>query len=302
MICFSVIIPHFTKSNTALLERAVASVPEREDIEVLVVDNSPNKIDRHLFNHRSNVRILFSDNTKGCGHARNVAMEQAKGIWLLFLDADDFFTECAFQVFDSYRDATFDVIFFKMTSCYSDTLKPAHRHGLYIRQIDKFLKDGNEYALRYQWSPVWARMVRTILVKTNGIRCDEVPAGEDIVFSLKIGMVAKSIYADTAEVYCVTITQGSITNTRSFKNTESMFDARIRKNNLLRDNGLDKNVSVMYLIIQSLRFGIRPFLKLFHKALMTGNLFVGCQNWVHTTLKILRRTTYNRRRQNPRIR
>ena len=53
MIYFSVIIPHFTKSSTALLERAVASVPEREDVEVLVVDNSPNQIDRHLFNHRN---------------------------------------------------------------------------------------------------------------------------------------------------------------------------------------------------------------------------------------------------------
>lgn len=300
MIYFSVIIPHFTKSDTLLLERAVASVPDREDIEVLVVDNSPNKIDRHLFNHRSNVRILFSDNTKGCGHARNVGMEQAKGVWMLFLDADDFFTERAFQVFDSYRDAKFDVIFFKMTSCYSDTLKPAHRHELYIEKIDKFLKDGDEYALRYRWSPAWSRMVKAILVKTNDMWWEEVPASEDLVFSAKLGIVAKSIYADAAEVYCVTVTQGSITNTRSFKNIESMFDVRIRKNNLLRKHGLNRNTSVMYLIIQSLRFGIRPFLKLFYKALITGNLFVGCQNWFRTTLKISRQAL-NERRLNPRI-
>ena len=184
---FFVIIPHFTKSDTLLLERAVASVPDREDIEVLVVDNSPNKIDRHLFNHRSNVRILFSDNTKGCGHARNVGMEQAKGVWMLFLDADDFFTERAFQVFDSYRDAKFDVIFFKMTSCYSDTLKPAHRHELYIEKIDKFLKDGDEYALRYRWSPAWSRMVKAILVKTNDMWWEEVPASEDSVLARNSG-------------------------------------------------------------------------------------------------------------------
>lgn len=287
MINYSIVIPHFTKSDTRLLERAVASIPDRNDIDILVVDNSSKPINKDLFICRSNVNVLFSDNTKGAGHARNVGMDISKGKWLLFLDADDFFTESAFSTFDKYADASEDIIFFKMISCYSDTLEPANRHEKYAGFIDNYFDDQVEYSLRFQLSVPWSKMIKSSFVKNNNIRFDEVPASNDVIFALQLGITAKSISADLSEVYCVTINKASITKTTSLKNIESQFDVRIRKNKLLKENGLKKDSSVMYLVIKSRKYGFNIFFKLLRKAVTSNNLFVGYDNWIKTTLTLL---------------
>lgn len=281
---FTIIIPHYTKSNTALLERAVASIPDDEHLQVLVVDNSHNKIDENLFDKRGNVSILYSDNTKGAGHARNVGIENAKGGWLLFLDADDFFVEGAFEFFKKHYDSSVDVVFFKMTSCFSDTLKKATRHKAYAKMIDDYFINKNEYPLRCSYPSPCAKMVKTRLVKDNNILFDEVPASNDVMFGLKIGLAAESLYVDNEVVYCATVQKGSLTNTVSLENIESRFNVTIRKNKLLVENGYKRSSSVMYFIVSSLKFGLKPFFRLLYKALVTKNLFVGYGRWFKTFL------------------
>lgn len=285
MYNYSVIIPHYTKDgDTNLLSRAVSSIPQRDDIQVLIVDNSPIQINGSIFPNIKNVEILYSDNTKGAGCARNVGIKNAKGKWLLFLDADDFFTKKAFEIFDDYLESNFDIIFFRMTSCYSDTLEPASRHGIYAKMVEDFILNKNDYELRYQFPSPCSKMIKTELVKANKIAYDEVYASNDVIFGLKIGIVAQTISADNRIVYCATVVKGSLTNEISLKNIESRFYVNIRKNKILKQNGLKKTESVMYFIISSLRFGVRPFFKLLMKALLAGDLFVGWNRWMKTFL------------------
>ncbi|HHX70563.1 MAG TPA: glycosyltransferase family 2 protein [Gallicola sp.] len=281
---FSIIIPHFTKSDTDLLERAVASVPDDESLQVLVVDNSPLPIDANLFDKRKNVKILFSDNTKGAGHARNVGIDNAKGKWLLFLDADDFFVNCAFDVFKEHYESASDIVFFKMTSVFSDTLELASRHEPYEKIIDDYFETNNDYKLRCSYPSPCGKMVKTNLVKENSVYFDEVPASNDVIFGLKIGLIARNINVDKRVVYCATVQKGSLTNTVSLENIESRFGVNIRKNEMLKQNGYKKTESVIYFIMSSIRFGVKPFLKLFYKAFVTNNLFVGYDRWFKTLL------------------
>lgn len=281
---FSIIIPHFTKSDTDLLERAVASVPDDESLQVLVVDNSPLPIDANLFDKRKNVKILFSDNTKGAGHARNVGIDNAKGKWLLFLDADDFFVKGAFDVFKKHYDSSVDIVFFKMTSVFSDTMETAERHISYEKIIDNFFINNDEYPLRCSYPSPCAKMVKTKLVKGDNILFDEVPASNDVMFGLKVGLAAESIFVDNEVVYCATVQKGSLTNTISLENIESRFNVTIRKNKLLVENGYKRSASVMYFIVSSLKFGLNPFFRLLYKALVTKNLFVGYDRWFKTFL------------------
>lgn len=282
MINFSIIIPHHTKTDTILLERAVDSVPDKDQVQILVIDNSPISIDNNLFYKRSNVNVLYSDNTKGAGHARNVGINNAIGKWLLFLDADDFFVEDAFDIIREYFDSTSDIVFFKMTSCFSDTMELATRHEPYEKIIDDFFITKNEYQLRCSYASPCGKMVRTEFVKDNNIYFDEVPASNDVIFGLKIGLTAKKIAVDKRVVYCATVQKASLTNTVSLKNIESRFNVSIRKNKMLDEKGYKKTSSVMYFILSSLRFGVHPFFKLFFKALLTNNLFVGYNRWFKT--------------------
>ena len=287
MINYTIIIPHFTSSDTSLLERAVNSIPQRDDIEVIVVDNSTSPINSNLFNSRKNICILFSDNTKGAGKARNVGIENSKGKWLLFLDADDFFTENSFNVFDAYIGSKYDIIFFKMTSCYSDTYEKANRHSAYAKIVENYLENNDEYDLRYKFPSPCAKMINSEFVKINNIQYDEVPASNDVIFALKIGLKANVIFADYNEVYCATVNKGSITRTTSLRNLESQFDVRIRKNKILKENGLRKDSSLIYLILISRKYGFKVFIKLLYKTIITGNLFVGYNNWLNTIFNIL---------------
>lgn len=278
---YSVIIPHFTKKGTELLIRAVNSIPQREDIQVIVVDNSPVRIPEDLFAERQNVSIFYSDNTKGAGHARNVGIEHANGKWLHFLDADDFFTEGAFDEFDRYRESDYDIVFFKMTSCYSDTYEPAHRHTHMTKLIDVFLDEPDNDTIRYSEVP-WAKMIKFSLVDNNAIRFDEVPVSNDVIFCLEIGLYAKKICADNSVVSCITICRGSLTNVESLCNIETRFSVALRKNKILKKHGKKKMASIMKYIYQARKYGFVPVVRLLYKGFLAGDLFVGYRNWFRT--------------------
>lgn len=283
MFTYTVIIPHYTKSgDVRLLDRAVDSIPARSDIQILVIDNSPIRIEQNLFKGRGNIKILYSDNARGAGGARNEGIRYSQGKWLLFLDADDFFEGNAFVAFDKYVDTVFDIIFFKMTSCYSDTYEKANRGDVYTEMVERYLKTKDEYELRCQFSSPCAKMIKSSFVKENEIFYDEVKAANDVMFALRIGLKARKITADSIAVYCATVEHGSLRNTISLENIEARFNVSIRKNRLLKESGMPKSASVMFYIISSLRFGIGPFFRLFFSALRSGDLFVGARNWFQT--------------------
>lgn len=287
MIIHSVVIPHYTKSGTALLERAVTSVPDRADIEVIVVDNSPEEININLFNDRSNVQIAYSDKRKGAGCARNRGIELARGKWLHFLDADDFYTENAFNEFDRYKDSDFDIIFFKMTSCYSDTLEPAHRHIQHVKAIDDFLQTGNEKTLRYGYEVPWAKMVCSEMVYKHNIRFEEIRFGNDAMFGLLIGINAQKIWADSSVVSCVTINKGSLTNIKSLSDVQCRFEGKVRMNRVLKEHGLPRTKSVIKYPLFALNYGISPFYSMLKTSIQERILFVGWKNWIKTALRML---------------
>lgn len=296
MTNYSVIIPHFTKKGTEMLCRAISSVPIRDDIEVIVVDNSLKPISSELFKKNKMVSIYYSDNKRGAGGARNVGLTKAKGKWLLFMDADDFFTEKAFESFDRYKDSEYDIIFFRPTSCDSDTYKLSDRHYAVCTEIDGYMKTGDEYGLRCRDFDVpWAKMIRREMVEANNICFDEVPASNDVMFSLKTGLAAREITVSPDTVYCVTKSLESITNTVSLRNLESVFEVKIRKNQLLKENGLPRASSVANTIRKSAGYGIKPFLAFLWRAISTGNLLVGYNRWPETVLRICKNRLASRK-------
>ncbi len=294
MINYSIIIPHFSNGTTTLLERAVASIPERGDIEVLVIDNSLRKIEKDLFQVRKNVIILYSDNAKRAGGARNVGLDNAKGKWILFLDADDFLLPLTFDFCDEYLGSGYDIIFFKMTSCYSDTLYPANRHEPYAKSIEKCCSTNDFSALRYQYSSPCAKMIRKSIVDQNYLRYDEMYCAEDVGFNLQIGLKANAVCADLREIYCATVTQGSLTNEISLQSVKATLESELRRNQLLKQNNLKQyRGSHMHTLLLSARFGFKIFFKCVSKVVQSGDLFVGWTRWFGTSLKLLLKQNNN---------
>lgn len=226
IINYSVIIPHGKSLDT--LSRAIDSVPQREDIEVIVVDNTPTPIAKTEVNSNRDYVLLFSAPNRHAGGARNDGVRQAIGKYLLFLDADDFFNEGAFDIFDRYLNSSFDIVYFDVVSKYSDTLDDCNRSEETNLLFKKYQQDGDVSIFRYRYYTPWCKLVRREFVVDKVIMFDEVEACNDLMFSMRSGMYASLVYADCSKPYCVTVRKGSlvhhVTKERSRTRYKVMID------------------------------------------------------------------------------
>ena len=89
---YNIIIPHH--NNPILLERCLNSIPERNDIDVIVVDDNSEKQYfvqlEHICKSHSNVQFIPTTEGLGAGYARNIGLQHLHSKWVVFGDADDY--------------------------------------------------------------------------------------------------------------------------------------------------------------------------------------------------------------------
>ncbi len=194
---FSVIIPHYNSHGK--LVRLLESIPVREDIEIIVVDDqSTDNTIELCINNVLFSRVLFcSAITKVfAGGARNIGISYSQGEYLLFADSDDYFSDGAFQVFDQHCNNNIDLIIFMCESFIESTGKRGTRD--YSRnQVNKL----NRLNAALSSIPPWAKLIRRDLVINGGVYFSEVIAANDVVFSVKSAFIAKSIKVVNQVVY-----------------------------------------------------------------------------------------------------
>ncbi|MDE6012522.1 MAG: glycosyltransferase [Prevotella sp.] len=214
MIIYSIIIPHHNIPN--LLQRCLASIPRREDTEVIVVDDAS---DAHFADEleavmaaHPDVCLLKHEQCIGGGGARNTGLAHAIGRYVIFADADDFFNDCFAEVLEDYYQSDDDIIFFKGNSIDTNTMIPANRADHLNRFVDDYQsgKDANGEQLRYIFGEPWARMTRRAMIEQHHIRFEETFIHNDSAFGYLTGFHAQSIRADNRAIYCVTVRQGSV--------------------------------------------------------------------------------------------
>lgn len=212
---FTFIIPH--KNTPILLERCLNSIPEREDIEIIIVDDCSDSsiVDFNNFPglNRCNTNCIFLEQSRGAGYARNVGIEQSKGKWLLFADADDFYTRSIDNFLEKYKNNdVLDVVYLNAQTYYEcDGHIEQMSYSRYFQRYNKQLFY-SEKVVRYNiWTP-WTRMVKRDLVIENNIKYDEIPVGNDQMFSLLVSKYAKSIDIEQDIIYNYFVpTTGSVT-------------------------------------------------------------------------------------------
>lgn len=244
MLNFSIIIPHHNIPK--LLKRCLASIPQRDDLEVIVVDDNsdPQIVDFDNFpgKERADVTILHNEGKKWAGTARNRGIEAASGRWLIFADADDFFNFCLSDMLDKYAESDADIVFFKANSLDGETYCTSSKTERRVRHINKYFKKYlagdkmGETLLRYAWGEPWAKMYRREMVESHGIRFDETPIHEDTIFTYTAGYFAQKIEADPHCIYCVTYRPGSLSTTVSEEKLLARVEVFARKERFMRDN------------------------------------------------------------------
>lgn len=265
-IKYSIIIPN--KNSANLLLRCINSIPKREDIQIIVVDDNSDPFQIDFNNYpgcdRSNVEVLFTKEGLGAGYARNCGLKKAVGDWILFADSDDFYNNGAFDELDIYSSSDADIIFFDVNSVDTISYKKGSRDRLYGSYIKKFLngEDPKAELIRFKkWEP-WFKMFKRSFVVNSGIKFDQIPRCNDMSFCLEASLLAKSFEAIDKKLYCVTMNQNSITKKKMTK--ESFWNSmlcEIKKNHIYTIiNHKDWHTSYSYILLCVLKNnGIRDF-------------------------------------------
>lgn len=234
-IMYSVIIPH--KNIPKLLERCLQSIPSRNDIQIIVVDDCSDKdvickVERLCSLY--NTLLIKTTEGKGAGYVRNIGLTRAIGKWVLFADADDFFYDKAFSIFDKYNETDNDVIYFYCNSRNSDTMTldldrvPAIKKGIETKDYG---------LLRYKSSVPWGKMINYNVIKKHKLEFEEIIASNDIMFSARLGFHAKKVDVISDALYCVTTRSNSLYMNPSPEKMKSRFFASIRVNSFLYSIG-----------------------------------------------------------------
>lgn len=212
MYNYSIIVPHYNIPK--LLKRLLKSIPIRKDLQVIVVDDcSPDFVISELEAMKSlfaNVEWYSTGTNGGGGKARNVGLRHAKGKYLIFADADDFFNMCFDEILDIYKYTHYDEIFFVSNSVDTDTYQASDRGSHLIPMVEKFKQTHDVSDLKYKHTAPWAKFVSREMVEKNNISFQESLVYNDMLFSQLVDFYSSNFCVDDHAIYCVTFRKGSI--------------------------------------------------------------------------------------------
>lgn len=235
-INYSFVIPHHNTPD--LLQRLVDSIPQRGDIEIIVVDDNSD-VDKKANVSRSDVKIIYIDkeHTKGAGRARNIGMDAATGKWLVFADADDFFdSKSLHEAMVEYVDADADVVVFPIRVVDSDTLQEGHWRDQWFNTLFYSKKSPKQKLMGT--AACWSKFIRKDIVDRNNIRFEEIRYSNDQWFSANVAIQSDKIICDgNHKIYNLTYVAHSLTRNRGIDAFDCRFNAELRMWNLLLSHG-----------------------------------------------------------------
>jgi len=234
-IDYSFIIPH--KNTPELLEKCLASIPRRADVQIIVVDDDsdPNKVDFENFPGADDptVEVYLTKKGRGAGYARNVGLEHARGKWLVFADADDFFLSDIEKAMVDYENSDADVVFFKGTAIKIPSGCISGRGGYANEAVEEALKTGDFTMLSLLSYPC-KKFFRRSFIETNHIRFNECRWGNDVMFCSRIAVATDKFVASNYSIYCITESESSLIKDRSLASRIVRFEQESESVTLVR--------------------------------------------------------------------
>lgn len=211
-ISYSIIIPH--KNIPNLLQRCLDTIPQRDDIQVIVIDDNSDDsiVDFNNFPKWTGIHYEYylTKGNNGAGFARNYGLKHAKGQWIIFADADDcFITQNLSRLLELPEKQKYDVIIWPTEKLYAngthELISPewGNIYGGYnynllgtYQIIDCNIKD-----ILYRLFEPWHKMIRHNHIANNKLTFSEVIYCNDLLFSEKLAYHTQNIGVFSDVVY-----------------------------------------------------------------------------------------------------
>lgn len=215
MINYTFIIPHHNCPD--LLNRLLDSIPQRKDIEIIVVDDNSDQNKQPQIS-RSDVQIILisKEESKGAGHARNVGLGLAKGKWILFADSDDKYINGVIDELDKFCDSDAEIVMFSAYIGYNKSSELSDKKNYLEHNIDKY-ENSNKQKIDKQIFTMtsafpWNKMIKRNYINSINARFEEVPMRNDAWFSRYVGLHVSKVEYINKRLYCYYIYENNTTN------------------------------------------------------------------------------------------
>lgn len=197
----SVIIPVHDVERT--LDRSLQSIrcSRPEEIELVIVDDGStdgtgNRLVSFIDGSPFKCKLIHQEN-QGVAAARNTALDNAEGEYLVFLDADDRFSEGAIDIILKKLEGGVDILGWDWQTIYEGNVRH-FRQAAYSTPEDALR---NLMGGTMKWN-LWLFAVKRKMLVDNGIRfIPGADMGEDMAFMLKAFACAGSLRQIHSELY-----------------------------------------------------------------------------------------------------
>ena len=233
----SIIVPVYNAEN--YLERCLDSLVSQslQDIEIVCVndgstDNSFNILNSYAAKYPC--LNVFHQENKGPGAARNTALENARGKYIVFCDADDSFEPDICQECSSLMEKTnVDIIIFNVNIIEVDRIETIRRKSfgrgehipIVLPESEGMLNQSDFYRAAVNAS-IWGYFYTSELIKRFNIRFTNHRAGQDVLFFHSYSLCIKSGYALNKTFYNHYVRKGSVADT-AYKNSPWLYRLRL---------------------------------------------------------------------------
>lgn len=195
MVFFSVITPNYNSGDKLI--RAIESLKGNSiSYEHIIIDDC--STDESFLNAKkkyganSGLSFLKNKYNSGPGVSRNKGLDAAKGIYILFLDADDYLTESALDILYSsiISNNLPDILTFRYRMI--NSLNKGYPTTKCIDSAIAVESPIEDYLLDKIISSPWGKCIKSELAKSN--RFPNLEVGEDAIYNLNIFVNSKSVF------------------------------------------------------------------------------------------------------------
>ena len=217
----SIIVPVYNVAP--YLERCLESIRAQSDprFEVLMVDDGSEddsgRICREIARVDSRFRLMEQGN-KGVSRARNLAMDQAMGKYLQFVDGDDYLTLDATETLLHTAESTgADLVIAHFYRVVGERQAPrGHIKEQKVMTRREFAEQMVKAPANYYYGVMWNKLYRRSIVEGNRLRCrNDVAWCEDFLFNLDYLEHVRLIAAIPKPIYYYVKREGSLVSTQA---------------------------------------------------------------------------------------
>ena len=200
---YSIIIPIY--NSEATLSRCINSILSQynHNFELILIndgstDASADICDKYAQSN-SCIRVFHKENG-GVSSARNIGLDNAKGEWIIFIDADDYIEQNYLPSNLGYSD----LIIYNWTA----TNKMDNKETIPPQHINK--SDTKSFLEEHLWKTIfrspWGKIYKNEIIKENKIKFNEnYKVGEDTLFVLQYLFFCQNMRVLSTSTYKYTI-------------------------------------------------------------------------------------------------